>query len=93
MPSTTSPATPPLDIDLLKLLQDFPSGDGDVLLPPDFAASAQLRIFGKLHLMPISPAQFRAAIARNDAEIQPPRRGTDDDGSQDPLLPKTLLQP
>ncbi len=66
-----------------------------MLLPTDFEASAQLRIFGNLHLVLGSPAQFRAAIERNDPEIQPPMRGTVvyDDGSQDPLLPKTLLQP
>lgn len=88
------PGEDTLDIGLLEVLQGFPGGDDDVLLPTDFEASAQLRIFGKLHLVLGSPAQVRAAIARNDAEIQPPRRGTVvyDNGSQDALLLKGLLQ-
>ena len=63
------------DIHLLEILGNFPGDDGDELLTTDFEPSANLRIFGKLHLTLGSPGQLRSAIAENHALVEAAKRG------------------
>lgn len=60
----------PEDLHLLEVLDGFPGGDDDPLFTTEFPPSAELVIFGRLHLTLATPAQLRAALRRGDDIIR-----------------------